>query len=52
MKQDNRGNDLRPTQVCEDAWLTADFADKEGILNQPYEFYLREGTNTLSGAYP
>lgn len=48
MKQDNRGNDLRPTQVCEDAWLTADFADKEGILNQPYEFYLREGTNTLS----
>ena len=46
--QDNRNNDLRPAQVCADGWLSGDFSDKDGIYNQPYQFYFSEGENTVS----
>ena len=46
--QDNRGNDLRPTQVDYSMWMREDFKDEDGLYNYPYLFLLEEGENIIS----
>ena len=48
IQQDNRENDLRPTQVCVDTWLEGDLADKDGLFNGSYTFYLESGRNEIA----
>lgn len=46
--QDNRGNDIRPTQETESGWLTVLLRDGEGYAPDPYSLYLEKGRHTLS----
>ncbi len=48
IEQDNRNNDLRPRQVESPVWLTAPFQDHEGFHSKPYQFYLSEGSHTIT----
>ena len=48
VRQDNRGNDIRPTQVEYFDWQTAVCRDAQGYHTEPYLFYFRQGENTLS----
>lgn len=47
-KMDNRGNEIRPTQVEVQRWQTAYFKDKMGYVSEPYRFYFEKGKNTLT----
>lgn len=47
IKQDNRGNDLRPRQVESPQWQSAWFSDYMGYYTEPYLFYFKSGVNTL-----
>ncbi|MDF2587507.1 MAG: hypothetical protein K0S41_1348 [Anaerocolumna sp.] len=47
VKQDNRGNDIRPSQIEEPRWESAYFKDYMGYFTEPYQFYFKQGTNTL-----
>ncbi|MDI3509215.1 MAG: hypothetical protein PWP55_1407 [Clostridiales bacterium] len=47
VKQDNRGNDIRPTQVEAPRWEQSYFWDYMGYYNEPYYFYFNEGENTI-----
>ncbi len=47
-KQDDVGNDIRPS-LSEDAkWTTYSISDSKGYYNDPYEFFFEEGENTIS----
>ncbi len=48
VKQDNQGNDIRPTQVEAPAWTSGWFRDDMGYQSEPYRFWLEKGKNTLS----
>lgn len=48
IRKDSRDNDLKPTQVEKDMWVTYPIKDKEGLFNDPYIFYLEKGTHTLT----
>ena len=48
VKRDNQGNDIRPTQVDEQAWTGAYFKDDLGYFIKPYQFYFEKGRNTIS----
>ena len=48
IKQDNRGNDLRPSQAEAPDWREEDFRDTEGLFNESYKFYLEKGLRTIS----
>ncbi|MEG1887702.1 MAG: hypothetical protein RR177_06185, partial [Oscillospiraceae bacterium] len=48
IKQDNKGNDIRPTPACSDVTMNEFAIDREGMLNEPYSFYLSAGTHTLT----
>ena len=47
IRLDNRGNELRPSQVEQPIWLTTTFSDDMGYYNEPYAFYFAEGFNTI-----
>lgn len=47
IRQDNRGNDIRPRQVEQPQWRTAVLEDAEGYITEPYWFYLEQGLNTV-----
>lgn len=47
VRQDNRGNDLRPSQVEAPQWRTAWLSDYMGYYLAPYSFYFEEGENTV-----
>lgn len=47
-KKDNRGNEIRPTQVEEFKWQSAYLRDKMGYISEPYKFYLNKGKNTIT----
>lgn len=47
VRRDNRGNDLRPSQIEEPRWETRWLTDYMGYYIEPYAFYFREGRNTL-----
>ncbi|MFC3341502.1 extracellular solute-binding protein [Paenibacillus abyssi] len=48
VRQDNRGNDLRPQQIEKPEWRETLFKDYEGYFEQPFLFYLTAGTHKLS----
>ncbi len=45
---DSLGNELAPEQVPAQQYVTEVLRDKSGQLNEPYRFYLTEGTHTVS----
>ena len=47
-KKDNQGNDIRPKQVEKTGTQTVYFKDSLGYQTEPYAFYFREGSNTLT----
>lgn len=48
VKQDNRGNDLRPQQVEKPEWREMLLKDSNGYYEEPFRFYLTAGSHTLS----
>ena len=48
VKEDNRGNEVRPQQVEAYGWQSGYFRDAMGYIVKPYEFYLEKGTNTIT----
>lgn len=48
MKQDVRGNDIRPSAREERTWMEAWVKDSTGIFGEPYLFYLEKGKNTIT----
>lgn len=47
VRQDNRGNDLRPSQVEAPQWESRWLIDYMGYYLEPYLFYLNEGENII-----
>lgn len=47
IRQDNRGNDLRPRQIERPSWQTSYFEDYMGYHNEPYLFHFDKGKNTI-----
>lgn len=48
VRQDNQGNDIRPSQKEVFAWQKAFFKDDMGYQIEPYKFYFEKGENTIS----
>ena len=48
IRQDDRGNDLRPLQVEKPEWVLAPVADKSGYYEEPYWFYFEKGEQVIS----
>ncbi|MBR4529540.1 MAG: extracellular solute-binding protein [Lachnospiraceae bacterium] len=48
VRTDNRGNEIRPSQVELFAWQEAFFRDDMGYTVDPYLFYFNKGENTIS----
>lgn len=48
VKEDNQGNQIRPTQVEEFIWQQSRLRDDRGYIAEPYMFYLEAGENTIS----
>ena len=48
IRKDSKDNELKPTQVEKDMWVTYPVKDKEGLFNQPYFFNLSAGKHTLT----
>jgi ABC-type glycerol-3-phosphate transport system substrate-binding protein len=47
VRTDNRGNQIRPSQVEKPRWERAWFRDYTGHYAAPYRFYFKAGENTL-----
>ncbi len=48
IKKDSKDNELKPTQIEKDMWVTYPVKDKEGLFNYPYFFNLSAGTHKLT----
>ena len=48
VRQDNQGNDIRPTQTEVFDWQQVRLKDDMGYVIEPYQFYFEAGENTLS----
>jgi len=48
IRRDDRGNDLRPTQVEKPAWRLASFTDSEGDVDEPYLFHFERGVQRVT----
>ncbi len=48
IKKDSKDNELKPTQVEKDMWVTYPIKDKEGLFNTPYFFNLSKGIHTIT----
>ena len=48
VRQDNQGNDIRPTQTEVFDWQRVACKDDMGYVAEPYQFYLEAGENTIS----
>lgn len=48
VRQDSRGNDLRPSQVEVPSWQEAVLEDKNGTYTEPYLFYFSKGKHTIT----
>lgn len=44
---DNQGNEIRATQIELPRWESSWFRDSLGHIEEPYFFYLQQGTNTI-----
>lgn len=42
IRKDSKDNELKPTQIEKDRWVTYSVKDKEGLFNEPYLFYLEK----------
>ena len=47
VREDNRGNQIRPPQIERPRWDSAYFRDRLGFFTSPYQFYFRAGYNTV-----
>ena len=47
IKQDEQGNDLRPTQIEKVRWIDTKLCDTSGKFENPYLFYSKAGSHTL-----
>ena len=47
-KVDNQGNEIRPQQIEVYDWQSAYFKDEMGYTIDPYTFYFKKGTNTVT----
>ncbi len=45
--KDNRGNDVRPSQIEYYRWMTSYIKDQLGYIVEPYCFYFEKGENTI-----
>lgn len=48
IKKDVNGNEIRPSQVEIPAWTESYFRDQIGYINEPYQFYLEAGENSIT----
>ncbi len=48
VREDNRGNSIRPTQVEDFSYQTVRFKSNMGYEVDPYKFYFHKGTNTIT----
>lgn len=48
IRVDNRGNELRPSQIERFEWQEDVFSDYLGYEIEPYRFWLNEGANTIT----
>ncbi|MCL1883222.1 MAG: extracellular solute-binding protein [Defluviitaleaceae bacterium] len=48
IRQDNRGNQIRPPQVELPRWEWAYFIDRLGFFTDPYRFFFEAGYNTIT----
>ncbi len=48
VKVDNQGNEIRPSQIELPGWNTVSLKDYMGYEVNPYEFYFKEGKNTIA----
>lgn len=48
IKEDNQGNQIRPTQAEIFDWQTVLFKSDSGYEVEPYRFYFKKGINTIS----
>lgn len=46
--QDKKGNEQRPIQIEDPAWMSASFDDPDGIFNEPLIFNLSAGEHTIT----
>jgi len=46
--RDSMGNDIRPSQVQKPQWIQKVLTDTDGYFSKPYEFYLKNGENTVA----
>lgn len=47
IRSDNRGNELRPSQVEQPIWQNVSLRDDVGYFMDPYSFYFHKGYNTI-----
>ncbi|MFP4016706.1 MAG: extracellular solute-binding protein, partial [Halanaerobiales bacterium] len=47
IRVDNQGNQIAPPQEEAPRWVDIDIADSLGYYNEPYQFYFKEGRNTI-----
>ncbi|MDR1686991.1 MAG: extracellular solute-binding protein [Clostridiales bacterium] len=47
VREDNQGNELRPTQVEKPRWESSYVKDRMGYFTEPYAFYLKPGENVI-----
>lgn len=48
IRQDSRGNDIRPSQIEYPFWRSVLVRDSIGYYDEPFRFFFDEGINTLS----
>ena len=48
LRIDNRGNQIRPSQVERPRWEMSYFRDRLGFFPEPYQFFFEAGSNTLT----
>lgn len=48
VRVDNRGNEIRPSQIEKFRWQKVDFSDYLGYEIEPYKFYLEAGENVIT----
>ena len=48
VRQDDRGNDLRPRQIEKPSWQLKSFIDGDGYYEDPYSFYFEKGQQTIT----
>ncbi len=47
-KDDGSGDDIRPSVIQSLNWITSSIVDSNGYRQDPFEFYLKPGENTIS----